>query len=333
VPQIRKVKKELFYKEAVFLNPPGNSTLQDLIRLSRTKHSDAHEREFDVSGNTLIWNNHTLRKDLDLGMLHSFEKGRSQLLLATSSAVKEYQVMETPPPAPRKKGEKFEFNEGLLFFAVHKNHVIVLQSASLKISKLTDYLNWLIRKAGHYTDANKVELQDPTPKNLRETGAPPLKSIRITSPFNVETEPAADASVSKKRQKKEDIKVKVGKKTWDPIRAFLESVGAKLPDHLNFDGNFNPSLVELSIELKWKGRKKDRDQTPVLDTILHSFQDVDDPPVEAVTATGSTIKGNDLRTRKEVFVDVQGKIPVYTNVYEHMQDYLAELLKSGDLVG
>src|SRR5450631_3691068 len=87
-----------------------------------------------------VWNSTTKCGHLTCGMFHTYEHGRSQLILGVADDVEEYDVLSSLAPEHKKKPS--EFNEGLLFFGVTDNHVAVLQSFALRFGPFEEYLNW-----------------------------------------------------------------------------------------------------------------------------------------------------------------------------------------------
>lgn len=93
--------------------------------------------------------------------------------------------MATDPPGA-KGAKETEFNEGLLFFGLHKNHALVLQSSALRVMAYNDYLNWLLQDAtDELVKENRVELLTTLPGKLRRA-ASPLKSIVLTPTMHAE---------------------------------------------------------------------------------------------------------------------------------------------------
>jgi hypothetical protein len=222
-------------------------------------------------------------------------------------------------------------NEGLLFFGVHGNHVILLQSSALRRLALEEYLNWLLQDAcGEMAKDNRLELVDRIPKKHRKNGKEsPIQSIVLVPPFQTSPgRPSGTRDVDAVRE----MRVRVGAKTWSWIREAMSSMGAEMPSDLDLDADFNPERVHIEIQLSWRGRDKERAETPVLDQVLRAFRDVDDPPIVARTASGKEIKGDELRLKKlRVPIEHDGRNPLAASVFEQMQKYLTELLDSGDI--
>lgn len=324
-------QKDLLYHRAIYLRKTGK-TLQQYLDSAWQKlgyASDRAQKFGEDDDNVRLWNKRANRGLLLCGMFHSYEHGRSQLVIQVKDNVVEYPIVATDPP-DAKGAKETEFNEGLLFFGVHKNHVLVLQSSALRVGAFSDYLNWLLQDAtDEFPKDNRVELQPTLPRKLQRE-ASPLKSI-ILSP-SVHTEPivAAHGRTATTAPVKE-VKMRLEKADWSWLREAMRQMGGEVPEELRLDSDFNPDRLQVNIELRWLGRDKDREETPVLDTIMRAFRDVDNPPIKAVTATGEEISGNELRLKKPVSLQVDGKIPVPGDVFEQMQKYLTELLDRGDI--
>jgi hypothetical protein len=327
--------KELIYKRAEFAAKTGKTLQQHLNAAWDTlKFAGPRQQKLGHDGEDVrLWNRKVKRGLLTCGMFHSWEHGRSQLVISVTENVSEYQIVATEPP--KKAGVKeSEYNEGLLFFGVHNNHVLIVQSASLRVSALNDYLNWLLQDAtSEMAKENRLELMDQTPKQIGGTSRA-LKSIILSPsvPAGID-EAAAEVPLKAhgKRPPTKEVKIKLGGSQWGWLRDVLRGMKATVPDDLEFGDEFNADRLQIEIELKWKGRDKDRVETPLLDTVMRAFQDVDHPPIRAVTATGDRIEGHELRLKKFESFEVDGRIPVAGDVFEKMQKYLTELLARGDI--
>jgi len=270
--------KDLRYQHAFFLKDSGK-TLQQHMDAARARLKLASGRAQKMGNdedNVRLWNRRSTRGLLTCGMFHSYERGRSQLVIEMNDGAEEYTLEAADPPKPKAKESKTEFNEGLLFFGVYKNHVILLQSSALRQSAFDEYLNWFLQDATDEMEKeNRVELRDMLPKKLRQRNVPPLKSIILTPPLHTEpTDGAPQRSAGRTRVK--DLSLRLNQNDWGWMRTVLEGMGADVPQELRLDGEFNPARVQVEIHLRWKGRDKEREETPMLDTILHAFRDVDD---------------------------------------------------------
>ena len=326
--------KDLRYQHAHFLKDTGKTLQQhmDAARAHVKLASNRAQKMGNDEDNVRLWNRRATRGLLTCGMFHSYERGRSQLVIELNDGAEEYTLEAAVPPKAKAKESKTEFNEGLLFFGIHKNHVILLQSSALRQTAFDEYLNWFLQDA---TDEigkdNRIELRDMLPKKLRQRNVPPLKSIIFTPPLHAEPAEGGHARSTAGAHVR-DLSLRLDQRDWGWMRAMLEGMGAHVPRELRLDGDFKPERVQVEIHLRWKGRDSDREETPVLDTILRAFRDVDDPPIKAVTASGAELRGNELRLKKKVQIEVDGKIPLAGDVFAKMQAYMAELLESGEIL-
>jgi hypothetical protein len=327
---IKPAQKDLVYKEATFLNAPGK-TLQEMLLAARRKLKFAAQREQrhgTDNDSARVWNSTTKCGNLTCGMFHTYEHGRSQLILGVADDVEEYDVLSSLAPEHKKKPS--EFNEGLLFFGVTDNHVAVLQSFALRFGPFEEYLNWFLRDTAKEMDAeNYLKLTDPpTKKRLKDRTLKPLHSVTITPSLHSSVGVSLGTKPEKTMKK---LGMSLLPSDWKPLKAILSLAGAELPDELRLDNDFDPKHLQVSIELKWLNGDKGRAQTPVLDTIMHAFQDVENPPIRAVMVDGQEIKGEELRLRRPASIKVDGKIPVARSVYEEMVKFLVDLKKAGDI--
>ena len=324
--------KELIYKRAEFGKKTGKTLQQHLEGAFKTLSlAGQRAQKLGHDGEDVrLWNLKRQRGLLTCGMFHSWEHGRSQLVVNVDDKATEYQVIASDPPKAAGAKES-EFNEGLLFFGVYHNHVLIVQSAALRVSAFNEYLNWLLKEGTDEVEKeNRIELMDQIPVKIG--GSPrALKSIilhpSVKSPPIV-VPPRSDSKPSPTKE----VRIKVGGSQWAWLRDVLRGMNASVPDDLAFDDDFNPERLQIEIELKWKGRDKDRFETPILDTVMRAFQDVDNPPIRAVTATGQRIEGHELRLKKFESFEVDGRIPVAGDVFDKMQKYLTELLSRGDIL-
>ena len=326
-------KKVILYKRATFLAPTGK-TLQDHVKDARRVLTLASQRALkDGEGDehVRIWNSRADRGLTTCGMFHSYEAGKSQMILDVADGAEEYSVVAAAPSSAKGLAHP-EFNEGLLFFGIYQNHVLVVQSPALRVTAFEAYLNWFLQDATTELGTNnRLQLSDPTPQRItRDRKIDPLKSLTLTPQLHAEL--SGDlAHINPPREKVKDLRVVLNPTEWHPIRDLLRSMGGDVPDDLKLDGDFNPARVQVKIELKWLGRNKDRVETPLLDAVLYAFRDVDNPPIKGTTVSGETIEGDGFRLKRVEFFQVDGKNPLPGDVYEKMSKYLAELLERGDI--
>ena len=331
---LKSVTKEIVYKEAYFQTAPEKA-LQEMLIETRKQLRLASEREEKLGvdkDSSRLWNSTAQCGHLTCGMFHTYESGRSQLIIGISDDLEEYSLnsSEAPelPENLSKSKIKAEFNEGLLYFGVTDNHVAILQSFALRVRSFEEYLNWLLReKSAQLGKDNFLQLIDPpSKKRLKDRTLKPLQSVVISPSFETNSSNLLDSSTDPTNKR-----FSVQLRNWSLLRGLLSITGAELPEDLKLGSDYDSKHLQVNIELKWLNGKKDRAETPVLDTIMHAFQDIQNPPIRAIMVGGHEIKGEELRLRKPATIQANGKILVEDSVYREMLNFLVNLKKVGDI--
>jgi hypothetical protein len=103
--------KDLLYTNAEFLKKA--KSLQAMLEGAYVKlsfASDREQRRGDDDEDVRLWNMKMKRGLLTCGMFHSWENGRSQLVVQVKEKVPIYQVRAAT--APKEKGATNEYNTG-----------------------------------------------------------------------------------------------------------------------------------------------------------------------------------------------------------------------------
>jgi len=178
---------QIFYKRAVFSQSPGK-TLEDILRTALSSKSRWGERQENPTGDgqTFCFINHSGRHQHPshrislLGCeLFSYVKGSDQSILNADPTAAEVDVSAIPP------GKDREFLEGALYFGISRDHLAVMQSASLRFGHLERHLNWLLtRCAKVIVEENGVTLMDAVPES-RGGAVGDVKGIKLFAPLHL----------------------------------------------------------------------------------------------------------------------------------------------------
>jgi hypothetical protein len=185
------IPKQLFYKQARFLQPTG-LTLQVMLDRAVRKLviADRHElvnadgvTDPDITVQTQWYrfiNTPRVYAGCNFGVLILASPNFHRLLIDTAVAEgkDDLDVSKFPPPTGK------QHMETPLYFAVRDNYVILLQSQAVRSDKFQSHLNWLLRKAGEFDDAQSVELSDIIPEETQQKIAKsPVKRISLGGSF------------------------------------------------------------------------------------------------------------------------------------------------------
>lgn len=219
--------------------------------------------------------------------------------------------------APR---EKEQFLRAVLFFGVQNNHVILLQSQGLFSGHFESHLNWLLTDHTDVLPAGeRVMLNDYPPRRTRDRLSG-VKSITLSGSLPG-VNSLAGAQEQRKDHKMLDAIANAVGEVWKTSGVFAEgpqATTAMAEDRLQ---------AELQIRLP-RGRRK----AATLDELAHLLRHNDADVMGVTTSSGRYLSGGDLRLSKSVRVRAQGGMLIAPDVGRVMQQWLIDLLKSGELV-
>ena len=180
-----------------------------------------------------------------------------------------------------------EFVDSILYFSVFENHVLVLQSVSLRSRRLENYFNWLFKEKRKdlFEDDENIVLIDTPPKSIYERLVKqPVKSIRIGAPI---------WSISGEESVANENKVGVieEKKRTGLLNALKSMTFA---ENIDTDSITDKANLHVAMEITYKYKTNDAGQN-VLDLLAGSMRDAEDSDFSLVLEDGSVIKGSELR--------------------------------------
>ncbi|MBZ7597348.1 hypothetical protein FML05_24390, partial [Klebsiella variicola] len=192
--------KVIQYKRAVI--PNCSATLQQIIESIISEDGAAHKvstrREqinpSDSNSGFRMINRSSTFKTVLFGQLILFEQGKSQTLMTIADDVNYYDINAITSKQIKlaeddgisetdKQKITREFVDSILYFGIRDNHVMVVQSSSLRTKDIESHLNWLIHSFGDiFSDDNFLVLQDkPTEETIRKMHESPVKKINLGS--------------------------------------------------------------------------------------------------------------------------------------------------------
>ncbi len=320
----------LIYKRADFLSDETR-TLQAVLDEALKACKKTGQRVQVVSGEEddvrRVLNEHRKIGSAIGGVLYRYTPGHHQVVMAPNPDAAEWSVAQVLPPTLSDK-QKAEFVEGLLFFLVFENHVIVSQSAALRIGQLEDYLSDFLRDMAKVTNENEmVILKDIPSEKLRKEGLSHVRAVRFDVPLAraVRERPAAGS-----RKKQETIRHVLNNQRLSFVEATLRAFGVDLPAAgLTTD---DAESVEVLIELRVGGRRVE-ETNELLDQVGNLFANMPDRDYEIEFDDGAKLKGSDLMVKTSATVEAEGGVPKTNSVWKEMARYLKELQESKTIIG
>jgi len=261
------------------------------------------------------------------GVLYRYTPGQHQVVVTPNPDASEWPVAQVLPPTSSGK-QKAEFVDGLLFFLIFENHVIVSQSAALRTGQLEDYLSNFLRDTAKVTNANEmVILKDVPSEKLRKEGLAKVRSVSFGLALaNVVKEPPEKGS----RNRKETILHVLNNQRLALVESTLKAFGIDVPAAgLTSD---DAEAVEVLIQLRVGGRRIE-EANELLDQVGNLFANTPDRDYEVEFEDGAKMKGSELVVRTTSTVESEGGVPKTNSVWKEMARYLKELQESKTVIG
>lgn len=315
------ITKRIYCKKAEFLNNQDEPILQNKLRDALLKNNKVGQRKEEQGENntyvrTIIY--HRNFANALFGILASYERGTNQLTVQEDDEAEILTVEQVAPP--QKEGEKrSEFLEGVLYFCVFGNHVVVSPSRALRVTPLENHLNWLLEKSGHLNNENRMALSDQVSKLTKEKiRKSHVKQIELGAPFINTTG--------------KEIKIKTNNEKAFQLNGmgidFLSSIFTK--EKMN-DFSFIDAVdanIDVTLKIRYS-RKTSENAHRLIDNLALSMRDVDHGHVNLELANGSKVKGDELKILKSVNIQARDGIPNPDDLFGIMHAWLTQQLEDG----
>lgn len=316
-------RKLLHYRRAEFLKPVG-TTLQMLLEEALHKCTPVTDR-FEKIGEgdeTDAWhrfiNTHRSALGMEFGNLVLYAPDQNRHIIAIDENADELDIEQIAPPTIAD-GKKRQFLESLLYYGIKDNHIILLQSISLKARDLELYLNWLLRRAGVIDNENAVYLNNTVPPLSQERmEAAEIKSVRVGTPL-------IDASASSQ------IPVSVNEDNSLRSRLFgegLDILKAIMPERLkglSWTEFGAGSDLEVFVEITYK-RQANEDSRRLLNKITTAMRHIGDDDMRIELKNGGVMVGTDLQVKAFKQIETYNGLVDPEDVFRTMQHWLLEIL-------
>jgi hypothetical protein len=316
------VGKRVYCKDAKFIQNTNRSSLQKRVSqaLASKRTVGARKRPDPLNKNyvqAIIYSHE--QNGMQFGIFAGYEKGTHQLTVADDDDAETLTVEKVAPPA-RKDAKRSEFLDGICFFGIFNNHVMVLGSRALRVRDLEQYLNWLMVQAGAMGAEDAMALSDQittaTKKKIQKSH---VQEVSIGGPLLRVLE--ADEEPQNQLVEQKDRRFDLTSMGIGVLRSILGEErfqALKLTDAL--DGNINVSLkVRYNRNTTKAGHK-------LLDNIALAARNIDEGDVKLQLMGGGTVSGAELKLSKIISIETRDGIPNADDVFFRMAEWLRALL-------
>lgn len=210
-----------------------------------------------------------------------------------------------------------------LYFTVRDNHVVLLQSQSVRSDKFEAHLNWLLCKAGQMDEEQRVELSDIIPEETQQKIAKsPVKRIALGGSFL--NSPAVPDTESGSVTKAMKVATGMG---LDILRSILPT---EQYSSLKVEEMTDMPDVQVNLEIRVVGRKKAQTDNQVMRTIMDGLRHVPDADFINVEVEGyGSMKGQELRVHEKKNIPSIDGVLDTAATFEVMRRWLEALVDKG----
>jgi hypothetical protein len=234
-----------------------------------------------------------------------------------SEGKEDLDVSKFPPPTGK------QHMETPLYFVVRDNHVVLLQSQAVRSDKFESHLNWLLRAAGQIDDEQSVHLSDIIPEETQQKIAKsPVRRIALGGAFL--NSPAVSSQEPGMATKAMKVATGMG---LDILKSILPT---EQYSSLKIEEMTDMPEVQVNLEIKVVGRKKEHTDNQVMRTIMDSLRHVPDADFINVNIEGyGSMKGQDLRVHEKKNIPSIDGVLVTADAFEVMRRWLESLVDKG----
>lgn len=341
------VSKTIHYKRAVI---SGGGNLQEVLERvfdeSNPAHKVGHRKEI-VNADSRSFRVINHKRDYN-GMLFCqmiyFEPGRSQAYITLDDEADSYELdaftneaLNSLESEAERERHRKEFVDSFLYFGVLENHLVIIQSSSLRARELEAHLGWLVGSFGGVAVGTAIVLQDqPSQETFERVARTPVKKIHLGTPVTTaqvvpegERQPLQQAAVPEDEEGVNARRVRFYPTGFagDVIKAAL---GADWFNHLDLEDDLDEANLKVSLEITYI-RQTTRTGQRMIDNIATSLRNVDEADVRIELTGGGEIRGADLRLSGPITVSKLGNGLLDEGVlYHKMHGWLVGKLRQGE---
>ncbi|MGE6796020.1 hypothetical protein [Psychrobacter okhotskensis] len=337
--------KTAYYKKAII---KGDKKLSVLLNKAFTakhaKYGEPSLRHFKPNGNTedfLVLNEVSMISNMFYGELVYIERDKYQTILKVEQGVSRYSQQTVTVDDVKISGfenHDKEFVENTLYFGVFENNVVLIQSSSVKVNKLRDYLNYILGEShADLLDDSIILFQDKpsqeAKKLLEQTPASAVKISQqiVATPVTSNTVAATGKISPSSTQGYKSASFTFDSKSsgiWSSIVEHLKldkQTASKLKDTLVDDNLY----VDVVLRKKVGGnRTLSESGQELMNSIATSFSNLADEDFEITLQGGGKLTGKEYRLSEkikvEVFKDGINHLKLQTDFLEFLEKHITD---------
>lgn len=260
------------------------------------------------------------------GRLTTFERGGMSMMIEDDPDATDLPLAALPPPPPGENGKQQQYATGLLHFCAFENHMVVVQSPSLRVRALEQHLAWLLRdKLGIMNASQGIALSDePQQATRQHIRTSHVKRMLLGRPLLSESV-LVPAEAPKG---KATTKFRGSGAMMDLVKEIVDDSDF---ERLNLEDSVFDGNLEVWIEIRYpkRSRKRPEDAVRLLDDLALALRDFDEDQTTLELADGTLINGGELKVKGTVSASTENGLIDEGELYSDMAAWLRSLIEHG----
>lgn len=328
-------RKAISYRHAEFKNIKPTQTLEEMVKQALAKLRLIRQRREPLApqDESPIWRLIGQSK-METSFLHvllaRYTPGMASLYLEDDDGATTL-AMRAVPVAEAASGKRQELVEGTLFMSISGNHVVLMQSQSLRSDHVEEHLTWLLRKAAQIHDNAQVILTAQPPNStLTKAMKSPVKSIDLGGALLPAGVSGDDYAQERSVHAARDIDLDTDAESSGLILGVLKGLMSKdKAAALDLDA-LNQSNIKYSLHVTYD-RSTTKDGQKLLNNLAAALRSAKGVEPTVHLKDGTVLTGSDLKLVGHINVDVWDGLPRADEVFGLMKQWLLAKLKSGEV--
>jgi hypothetical protein len=321
-------RKTIWYKRAT-IGTTQNHTLQAALTSALKLLPASGERIRRPEGPDVprfeLINSYDKRSNMLCGHFLNFEAGRSQLRVFGADNAPSFSLEALLPPKA-KPDERSEFLEGVAYFGILDNHMLLCQSKAASSRELERYMNWLLWEATKVLPTGTAVIigDQPSRELAKKISKNPIKAVTFGTPLEYEV---LSAPTSARGPTVQEVRVKPSGVGSDIIEALFSG---SIFDNASFQDAIEHDNIEIEVTVRFKNKQHiSQSGEDLLRTVAKAARHMSSEDVVIELHKAGTIRGNDLRLHTSVDVDTTDVgLLVESDLNQKMAIWLAGLIES-----
>ncbi len=318
--------RKVYYRRTEF-TPEQERNLQQMLSTALSQHSVALDRAEAIGSKASefrVISQHKTVGAFLCGQLTTFDRGSYQTVIKDDPKAKTLSLNAVSPP--KIDDVQSQFVPGVLYFALFKNHIVLIQNTTVKTSTFEQHLAWLLRtKCNILNSTDGFFLKDePPPATKDRIKKSHVKNICVNRSLMIESSTQKDNNKSKTARLKTD-------------NTFINLLKDFCSDSLQFEklgleNNLYADNLDVLIEIRFpkRQRSKAEDSIKLLDDLGILLRDHDEDEVKLELSDGSVVKGKNLIISSSIEINLNEKgLPNENEIFSEMCDWLNTQIKNG----